>query len=463
MEDAKEKLRHEVALFRYGVIADLLHLSPGATGLYAQLKAKSEQDHCIPGSLRRRVAQETMRDWLRHYRQGGFDGLMPKPRADAGKSRKLPQEVADLLVTIKEEHRDYSVRLVIEEAFGKHEVSREIELAPSTVHRLLSRHGLMRKESGEPRDKDHRRFSFLKAGDLWMSDVMYGPAVLVDGRRRHRTYLIGFIDDATRVVPYAAFALSENTETFLPVLKGALLRRSIPRRLFVDNGAVYRSNHLELVCARLGITLIHARAYHPQAKGKQERWFRTVRMQFLPRLTPQDTESLDALNRKLWAWVEGEYHHAPHRGLDGETPLDRWARVADEVRCVTPDIDLDDLCLLEARRVVQRDRTISLDGIAYEVDASLVGETVTLRYDSSRRGRPIQVHHKGRLIQQARVVDTYANCFVRRARPSRQLEPVEPVDSEVVATAPEPPQGLLLNTMAERDHGPTASDDKEDA
>jgi hypothetical protein len=226
--------------------------------------------------------------------------------------------------------------------------------------------------------------------------------------------------------------------------------------------------HLELVCAKLGITLIHARPYHPQAKGKQERWFRTVRMQLLPSLAPQDTESLDALNRKLWAWVEGDYHHAPHRGLDGEAPLEHWALVGDEVRCVTPDIDLDDLFLAEARRVVQRDRTVSLDGVVYEVGAEFVGETVTLRYDPCRRGRQIQVHHRGRLVQQACVLDAYANCFVRRARPSHHIEPVEPVDKQTVAAPVEPAQGLRLNAMVQRDVSPPAGErpvgeDKEDA
>jgi hypothetical protein len=212
-----------------------------------------------------------------------------------------------------------------------------------------------------------------------MSDVMHGPAVMVAGRQKRKTYLIAFIDDATRVVPFAAFALSENTAAFLPVLKLAIMRRGVPKRLFVDNGAAYRSHHLALVCAKLGITLIHARPFAPQSKGKQERWFRTVRMQLLTRLTEGDTSSLETLNRKLWAYVEGEYHQAPHRGLDEETPLDRWAKRADEVKYLDGKVDLDDFFLTEARRKVAKDRTVSLAGLVYEVDASLVGETVTLR------------------------------------------------------------------------------------
>jgi hypothetical protein len=272
----------------------------------------------------------------------------------------------------------------------------------------------MAKAPGEPSSKDHRRFVFEKAGDLWMSDVMHGPSVFVEGRRR-KAYLIAFIDDATRVVPYAAFALGETTAAFLPVLKEAVLRRGAARRLFVDNGSVFRTHQLALVCAKLGITLIHARPYHAQAKGKIERWFRTVRLQLLPLLQSADLASLDALNRRLWTWVEGEYHRSPHRGLDGATPLDKWAALADEVRYLGPDID--DLFLNEAKRKVARDRTVSLGGIVYEVDAALVGELVTLRHDPAKPGRTVQVWAKGKKVQDAKVVDVHANCFVRRDKP----------------------------------------------
>ena len=294
--------------------------------------------------------------------------------------------------------------------------------------------------------QDHRRFEYPKAGDLWMSDVMHGPAIPKEGQKRKaKTYLVAFIDDATRVVPFAQFCRAENTSAFLPVLKQALMRRGIPKRLFVDNGAAYRSKQLALVCAKLGITLIHARAYHPQSKAKQERWFRTVRQQLLPRLSDTDRSSLAALNRRLWAWVEGEYHQRPHRGLDGQTPLDRWAQAGNEVRWLEPGLDLDDVCLLEARRKVHKDRTVSLHGAVYEVEACLVGNSVTLRYDPERltARKSIQVHSdEGKRMADANVVDVYANCFVRRDRPSGTLS--------ADADADTPVPGLSLSKLRDR-------------
>ncbi len=433
-DDEATRLREQIALFRYGLIADLLHLPDGKNGLYKKLTEKAERDYQIPGTLRRRVAAETMRDWLTLYRKGGFEALQPKVRRDSGQARAIPQEIADQLLQWKEDKRDLTVPLLIAKAQTSIVMPEGLVLAPATVHRLLSRAGLMHKQPGEPSSDDRRRFAFEKAGELWMSDVMHGPAVLVEGRKKRKTYLLALLDDATRLVPYAAFALSESTAAFLPVLEQAICRRGLCKRLYVDNGAVYRSHHLSLVCAKLGVTLIHARPYMPQGKGKIERFFRTVRMQLLPVLAEADFKSLEALNRRLWAWIEGEYHQAPHKGLDRETPADRWARCADEVKM--PGADLTDLFLFEQKRRVQKDRTVSLRGVVYEVDAALVGETVTLRFDPARLGRPVQVWHRGRLVHEAKRVDAYANCFVKRNRPSATLSTSTPPDA--------PPPGLRL-------------------
>jgi putative transposase len=438
-----DKLREQIALFRYGLISDLVHRREGEGGLYPLLREKAERTYEIPGSRRSRVAAETIRDWLAAYRRGGFDALRLQPRRDQGSVRAIPQEIADLLCHLKDDNPALSVGAVIQGAKTIAGVGDEVHLAPATVHRLLSRHGLMDRKRNEPTSKDRRRFAFEKAGELWMSDVMHGPLITTENGRKRKAYLIGLIDDATRVIPYAAFTLSENTAAFLPVLQQAILRRGLPKRLYVDNGAAYRSNHVSLVCAKLGITLIHARPYQPQAKGKQERWFRSVRMQLLPTLTEADTKSLDALNRRLWAWVEGEYHMSPHRGLDGTTPLDRWTMSAQDIRLVGPECDLDDLFLFEEKRKVQRDRTVSLHGVVYEVDASLVGETVTLRFDPSRRGRPVDVYFKGRKIEQAKTVDLYANCFVRRDHTTKALQPDKKLD--------DPPAGLPLRNLKRKE------------
>ena len=429
MRDPRERsasVEDEIALFRYGLIADLLHLKPEERLLSARLRERAEREYTIPGRKSRRIAVETLRDWLQAYRRGGFEALRPKPRSDRGTLRGVEQATADLLCSIKEQQPDLTVAMVIERARAQGLAS-DTPLAPSTVHRLLSRQGLMQRKAERGTLNDRRRFAFEHPNQLWMSDVMHGPAVITDGRRKHRTYLVAFLDDATRVVPFAAFALSENVAAFLPVFEQAIRRRGIPERLYVDNGSAYRSHHLALVCAKLGVSLIHARPYQPQGKGKMERWFRTVRMQLLPKLASADLGSLSALNRGLWAWIEGEYHQTPHRGLDDQTPFDRWASMLKDLHLPGPE--LADMFLFEQKRRVQKDRTVSLLGVVYEVDASLVGETVTLRYDPSRPGSPIQVVFKNHSFSAVTPVDAYANCFVRRDHGTKLLEPSTPPDT----------------------------------
>ena len=443
MNDRDEQLRQAVALFRYGLIADLAQLAPGARGIGTKLREKAAKTHAIPGTRRTRVAVETMRGWLKAYRRGGFEALYPKRRADLGRPRRMAAEVAEALVAIKTEHPGYSARAVIERARQDGQIPEATMPSLSTVQRLLKREGLIGRLAADPPGTDRRRFAYRQAGQLWMSDVLHGPKA-PDGRRRRKTYLIAFIDDATRVIPYAAFAFAENTAAFLPVFKHALLRRGLPQRLYVDNGANYRSHHLALVCAKLGIALIHGRPYQPAGRGKIERWFRTVRAGWLRHLDLAKLDSLEALNRLLWAWIEGEYHQAPHRGLGGQTPLDRWAQTGTDVRYPDAGMDLDDLFLFETKRRVMKDRTLSLHGRLYEADAVLVGETVTVRYDpAAPPTRPLQLLHDARPAGLATPLDAYANTAIRRARPSWQIETDDP--------APEPaPSPLALRRLKEK-------------
>jgi putative transposase len=441
----------QVALFRYGLIADCVQLPKGkGNDLTRKLAEKASKHYAIPQSRRTKVAIETMRDWIAAYRKGGFNALKPKKRSDVGSTRKLPQEVIDRLVAYKDEHPQFSVPMVIDAVRAAMKLDPQMQLPLSTVHRSLCRAGVMRKPGpADATSLDRRQFSYQDAGELWMSDVMHGPAVFTEGRRKQKTYLVALIDDATRVIPYAAFALSERTEALLSVLDQAVRRRGIPKRLYVDNGSAFRSAHLSLVCAKLGITLIHARPHQPQGKGKIERWFRTCRIQLLPTLSDADLASLDALNRRLWSYVESEYHQTPHKGLDGKTPFDAWAMASSEVKVPGPELDLKELFLFEEKRKVAKDRTVSLNARLYEVDALLVGETVTLRFNPAHKTPSVDVWHKGKKVQTAKLVDAYQNCFVKRNHDTKRIEPLP---NRITASTPPTielkPSSLRLSDLA---------------
>ena len=154
----------------------MLPVPPGSQDIRRRLREKAQRTYVIPGTRRTRVAVETMRDWLSLYRTGGFEALYPKPRSDRGQPRRLPPEVAEALVSLNTEQPALSVKALINAARAR---SVDHPLAPSTVHRLLSREGLLDKRPGEPAPTDRRRFAYRDAGELWMSDVLHGPKVSV--------------------------------------------------------------------------------------------------------------------------------------------------------------------------------------------------------------------------------------------------------------------------------------------
>ncbi len=149
--------------------------------------------------------------------------------------------------------------------------------------------------------------------------------------------------------------------------------RGIPGKLYVDNGPSFRSNHLEHICASLGIVLVHARPYQPEGKGKIERWFRTVRGGFL---CAQKTATIEELNEKFRTWVT-DYNDTRHSST-GESPIRRFAK---NIECVRPaPKDLGDHFRKTAKRTVAKDRTIALAGRLYEAPVELIGKQVSLLY-----------------------------------------------------------------------------------
>ena len=456
--------RQEVALFRFERIADLLRLEAGSQALRRQLRERAGQACRIPGTSRRRVSEATLRRWMARYRADGLEALYPKPRCDRGRSRALSPEVASLLVGIKEREPGLSVAKLILRARREGPVPAAVRLAPSTVYRLLREQGLLRRAPREEASQDQRRWGYERAGELWMSDVLHGPKILCqpgDRRRRRKSYLIAFIDDATRVIPHAEFTFAESYAAFLPVFKRALLKRGLPERLFVDNGSVYRCHHLRVACASLNIQLLHSRAYHPAGKGKIERFFGTLRGQFLRPLQHPGRLDLERINRRLGAWLEGEYHQTPHGGLEGRrTPLEQWALTAGRMRAAVPLEELDELCRLRYLRRVTKDRVVQFQSRFYEVRAALTGRKVVLCVDpSAPPERPIPVEFDGRPAGLARPLDRVANSRARRA-PNVPDKPGPPAGEPPAAEPPAAP--LRLSDLAPRRQQASAGNKKED-
>ncbi len=406
-----EDLRDRIALFRYGVISDLVTrtLSPGEKErLLAEI---SEKEWDIPGTPRRKVGRSTARNWVDLYRAHGFEGLKPLVRKDAGSSRGIPDETQDLLLRLLADYPTTPFTRLIDLAHQAAPVGTG-RVSYSTAHRFLKGHttSLPSDPSASP---DARAFTHEHINDLWMCDVMHGPRLVGLGRARgERTYLIAVIDDASRLITHAAFYRSEGAACLIDVLRRAFLRRGIPRRFYCDNGSAFRTRHLELVCAILNVTLIHSRPHQPRGRGKIERFFRTVRARFLTLLQAEHLQDLDVLNRVFSAWLEGEYHVSAHGGLDGETPLDRFLEDTALIRSAPED--LERLMRMTVTRRVAKDRTVRLDGRVYEAPDGYAGERVDVLYDPYDTTTAVHLRRCGEREEvRLRLVDPIANSRLR--------------------------------------------------
>ena len=254
--------------------------------------------------------------------------------------------------------------------------------------------------------EDRRKYEAEMPNDIWQSDVLHGPK-LIAGDKRRKTYLIAFIDDHSRLIPYGQFYTSENVQSFMHAFEQALLRRGLPRKLYVDNGSAYRSQQLMRTAASLGIALIHARPYKPQGKGKIERFFKTVRTQFFPDFSGN---TLQEINHAFKAWISDEYYSRKHSST-GKSPL---ARFIDNIECVrsAPD-NLKDHFRKVARRRVNKDRTVVLDKRLYEGPVELIGKQVELLFHEEERDR-IEIRYKQQSYGILKQVDLNVNCRVKR-------------------------------------------------
>lgn len=412
-----EEQKKAVAVFRFGVISDFvngIHLDYGESErLLAQKCARKWE---IPCSGRTRIGRSTMQRWVTLYQASGgrLESLYPSDRSDAGKCRSLDEETELSLRRVRKEMPKATARGLVEEMKNRRLIPGDLPL--SCVYRVLHRHGLMTRDASPPEDR--RKFEAEMPNDIWQSDVLHGPTVEVDGRKR-KTYLIAFIDDHSRLIPYGAFYLSESIGAFLAALEQAFLTRGLPRKLYVDNGAAFRSKHLEHILASLGIALVHSRPYKPQGRGKIERFFRTVRAEVVDRFVGS---KLEDLNGVFSCWLNTKYHTRNH-GTTGEPP---FARFTSNMACMrtAPENLKDHFRKMEKRRIAN-DRTLTLNGRLYEGPIALIGKRVDVLYHVHEPER-IEIVFQGMTYGFHQPVNPHVNCRVRRTKNDQaELSPVE--------------------------------------
>lgn len=401
----KEKEREQVALFRYGLIAPLLN---GQVNTKEYLEEIEGKIHSIPYYGERKVARKTVQEWLLRYRRYGFESLKPKKRADRGNSRKLSPDDQDHILDIRKKSLHMPVSVFYEQLIEHGEIQRN-QISYSTINRLLKKHKLVGKQIlSQP---ERKRFAHDKVNVLWQGDLSHGPYVPIDGKMK-KTFLIAYIDDCSRLIPYGQFFSSEKFDGLRVVTKEALLRRGKPKIIYADNGKIYRSETLQYACAQLGITLAHTRPYDAAAKGKIERFFKTVQTRFYPLLQTNPADSLEELNERYWRWLEEDYHRRVHASLEGQTPHEVFHSQLDTVTFLKDPSILDTIFLKREERKVKADGTITLNKQLYEVPSCYIGTSIDVRMDEYG----VYIFENDQKVGEATPVSMTDNAHVRRVR-----------------------------------------------
>jgi putative transposase len=378
-----EDRRREVGLFRYALVRDAADPGLSKAERGRLVRALADREHVGPDGRLVRVARGTLDEWIRAYRRGGFEALVPRPRVVVPRT---PAEMLELAFRLKRERPERTAAQV-----------REIMLATvgagpvpglRTLQTHLAREGLNVRADGRSPGKVYGRFEASERNELWTGDGEHGPAL--SGAAARRAVLVAFIDDHSRLLVGWRWGTSEDVFGLEAALRAGLMVRGIPEAILVDRGSAFVSSQLLRACAVLGVRLIHASPRAATTKGKIERFFRTVRDQFLVEI--DDGVDLAELNRLFSAWLEVVYHQRVH-SQTGQTPLERFD-AAGAPPLPTPAL-LREAFLWSQERTVTKTATVSLHGNQYEVDAALVGRKVELVFDPFDLAR-IEVRYQHR-------------------------------------------------------------------
>ena len=439
-----------VALFRSEIVGALTRRELDRGELSLALTELSQQRFRPPqAKATKAYSVATLERWYYAYKSGGLQALRPSPRSDRGRCRELTEAQRTLLAAIREEHPSASVPVILRTLVAEGRLEARA-ISASSVRRFYQELGLDRVSlrSGQSvRGKVRLRWQAERPGALWHADVCHGAAIMVQGKSQP-VRIHGILDDASRYILALAAHHTEREIDMLGLMVKAVRKHGPPDALYLDNGSTYRGQTLSLACARMGTALIHAKPYDAPARGKMERFWRTLRegcLDFVGSLS-----SLHELNVRLWAFVDQHYHRAPHGGLLGRSP----ETVYDET---PPPVDAFDESMLRkaltihARRRVRRDSTLPMDGTDWETDLHfLAGRLVTVSRCLIDPSEPPWLEHEGR-VHPLHPVDPKSNA--RKSRSTACLDVAHPARHPVAFN---PPKALLDQTLGRR---PTPDDE----
>lgn len=404
----QEKM-HDIALMRYSVIAPLITgLQEDFPSLEAFFRDASARGVTAPDGTIRHFAPDTIETWYRTYKKHGFEALLPSNRSDAGKPRKLDEDLQEQIQYLKTNYPRMSAAAIFRTLEENGSIQKG-QVSVSTVNRYINQLAFEQKTTT---NRDMRRYERPHINEVWCGDSSVGPYLKTEDGLKHKVYIIALIDDASRFIVGIDVFFNDNFVNLMSVMKSAVAKYGKPQLFNFDNGSSYKNKQMELLAARIGSVVHYDQPYTPTQKAKIERWFRTMKDQWMSSLDIREFHSLEELRGNLLAYVQ-KYNHSPHSSLKGKTPHERFFSEPECIRRLT-DKELSDSFLLEIERRVSADSVVVIDHVEYEVDCRFAKQRIRLRYSPDLTS--IFIVEQDGTLTPIHLLNKQENAFVKREK-----------------------------------------------
>ena len=404
----KDEEFQKIAIFRYSLVASAVVGTFEAPSLAQHFRNVAAKKHLHPDGRLVSVTFDSLERWYYRYKKYGLQGITPKVRADAGKSRALTETAISKIYELKEDFPYITGKAVYKKLIEAGAVN-AAETSVDTVQRFIRNNGLKLSAANQQAVK---AFEMEFANDCWQADTSRGPIINIGGTKT-QTFLDAFIDDASRVITHWQFYTSDNAVNMQDSFRQGIAKFGIPKMLFVDNGGPYDNLQLRLICASLGVVLTHSRPRIPKGRGKIERHFRTIKDGWMNCTDWNAFSSLEGLGASFSEYMSSEYTNAVHSSI-GCTPRERYMRDYDKVRHIPVEqLNFHFLHRKECR--VYNDATVKLLGGVYEAPQQFVGSKIKVRYLPTDTSQLFIFSDDGKLLHTAHPVKKVENSKIKRA------------------------------------------------
>lgn len=406
----KDAIKNEFALFRYGLIAPVITDTYEESSQTEYFKKVASKKYIVNGQ-EYQYSYQTIKGWYLKYKKEGYQGLISKTRSDAHSSRKLNDNITEKIKELKKQYPHITGTLIYNKLTDEGYINPN-DVCLGTILKFIRDNKILFNET---ENADRRAFVMEHSNDCWQADTSHGPYLTINGKKT-LTYLIAIIDDASRMIVGAKFFFNDNSYNLQEIMKSAIKKYGVPKKIFVDNGATYRNDQFNIICASLGTILIHARPFSGASKGKIERFFHTMKATWMRGLDWNSIASINDLNTLLKDFITN-YNMSNHSSLkdDSDNPISpntRWFKDASLIKKL--DNDFIDIAFLHtAYPKIRSDAIAYIKNHEFEVNMKYIGKKIIVKYDPLNF-ESAWIFDDGKLIEKITLVNKVDNSKIKR-------------------------------------------------